>query len=107
MLDPRTIVKRSRHVGFRVAPAAICDACGQARGDRRRFIAGPNVMICEECVVAIPARDRSRHADGHARAECSFCRRERPIVGAWPRVRICASCTGLVEQILAEDRATR
>ena len=103
MLDARTIIKRIRHVAFRPEPAATCDACGRARGDRRRFIAGPSVMICEQCVVAIPARDETRHADEHARAECSFCKRDKEIVAEWPGLRICATCTTLVEEILAED----
>ena len=107
MLDARNIINRIRHVAVRGQPQATCDACGRARGDRRRFIAGPDVMICEECVAAIPTRDESRHVDEHVRAECSFCRRDKQIVAEWPRLRICATCTTLVEDILAEDSKAR
>ena len=106
-MNARTIIKRIRHIGFPFQQRLTCDACGRERGDGRRFVSGPSVMICEECVSGIAARSASQHEDAHARAECSFCRDTRPIVGAWPRVRICASCTGLVEKIFAEDNAAR
>ena len=106
-MNARTIIKRIRNVRFSFQERLACDACGRERGDGRRFVSGPSVVICDECVSSIAAHSASQPGGAHARAECSFCRDEQPIVGEWPRVRICAGCTDLVEQILAEDNKAR
>lgn len=106
-MNARTIIRRIRHARFSFQERLICDGCGRERGDERRFVSGPSVIICDECASGIAAPSASRRGNELARAECSFCRSEQRIVAEWTRMRICAGCTELIETILAEDDRAR
>ena len=109
---------------------AVCSFCGADKSTVRRLIAGPGVLICEQCVVVAHDQlsesgervsDQTRLVDldpGDRRARCSFCGKKRqrvtgmveapdqPPAGKFARPqdapRICNHCLALCDEILSE-----
>ena len=117
-----------------VKPSKIdgsCSFCGAKKGEVRKLIAGPGVLICDRCVDLageLLAEGRQRSSEltllvgvdlGSPKVRCSFCgkRRDRvaamvlaplrPGVGKYAKrdvgVRICNDCVKLCDEILAEE----
>jgi ClpX C4-type zinc finger len=108
---------------------AVCSFCGADRSSVRRLIAGPGVLICEQCVVMAqdligtggersePTRLVAMDAT-HRKVRCSFCGKrgqrvaglveapDRPPTGKFARPsdtpRICNHCLKLCDEILSE-----
>lgn len=109
---------------------ARCSFCGVDTDTARRLIAGPGVLVCDQCIVLAEdllgegaARvDEQRRLvvldPAHAKARCSFCGRKRqrvagmvvapdqPPAGKFARPsdapRICDNCLTLCDEILSE-----
>jgi hypothetical protein len=116
-----------RDVQLLSGPVGPCSFCGRPRDVCAKLIAGPEVFICDRCVVqatrlaAGPAVDDLR-VEGSLRleppgsqAQCSFCgleaRKARPLVASGLAVPagkfgdlplICDRCRDLCLEILAE-----
>jgi anti-sigma factor RsiW len=105
----------------------ICTFCGKDQAEVDKLIAGPGVLICDECVglakgvigsgaaastsrgqlIAVPEQDR--------RAGCSFCgkyRHQVPGLAAFPAevagkppgvATVCTECLELCDEIIAEE----
>jgi hypothetical protein len=103
-----------------------CSFCGRPRDMCAKLIAGPEVFICDHCVVQATRLALGPVVEGQAegamrleppgsRAKCSFCgleaRKARPLVASGLAVpagkfgeppRICGGCRDLCVEILAE-----
>jgi hypothetical protein len=109
---------------------AVCSFCGADKSTVRRLIAGPGVLVCEQCVAVAHdllgvggerGSERSRLVvldPADRKARCSFCGRKRqrvagmvaapdqPPAGKFARPsdvpRICNHCLTLCDEILSE-----
>jgi hypothetical protein len=109
---------------------AVCSFCGADKSTVRRLIAGPGVLVCEQCVVQaqdllgqggerVSNQTRLVVLDPTDRkARCSFCGKKRqrvagmveapdqPPAGKFARPsdapRICNQCLTLCDEILSE-----
>ncbi len=82
----------------------MCSFCGTPQDQVQRLIAGPNVYVCDTCVVALVQgsgalqEKRGQH--------CSFCgktpRQEGSLAVGPQGVSICQACLVLCQEILAE-----
>lgn len=98
-----------------------CSFCGSVQRHVRKLVAGPNVYICDPCIMAAvgvaasgrPAKDPVMQPV-HARSKllCSFCGKRRvqvqALVSAPARENdkpptICDECLGLCGEILSEE----
>jgi hypothetical protein len=112
--------------------ASVCSFCGVDKSMSGRLIAGPGVLVCDQCVAT--AQDlldqggdrvsgQSRLVDldpSDRKARCSFCGKkryrvsglvaapDRPPVGKFARAseapRICNNCLMLCDEILSDAR---
>jgi hypothetical protein len=84
----------------------VCTFCGRPPSEVSRLLAGPNVYICEGCVVRAEGAIGARATKGVAR--CSFCGKKgagRQAV-TMASATICSECLTISRQILdarAED----
>jgi hypothetical protein len=113
---------------------AVCSFCRAGTGTARRLIAGPGVLVCEQCVILAQdllgeggerVSERTRLVDldpADHKAQCSFCGKKRqrvadmieapdqPAVGKFARPsdapRICSHCLTLCDEILSEALAS-
>jgi hypothetical protein len=95
---------------------AVCTFCDRPPSEVSKLIAGPNVYVCDRCVVAAEqAMAGAPWAAGGspvlvregARARCSFCGKRRAKgrqLVAGPAASVCRECLKLCRQIL-DDRA--
>lgn len=107
-------------------PVGPCSFCGRPRDVCAKLIAGPEVFICDRCVLQATRLAAGPAVEGQAegplrlevpgsQAQCSFCGREarkaRHLVASGLVVpagkfgdlpRICDQCRGLCLEILAE-----
>ena len=109
---------------------ALCSFCGADKSTVRRLIAGPGVLVCEQCVAMahdllgvggerVSERTRLVALDpADRKARCSFCGKKRqrvagmvaapdqPPAGKFARPsdapRICNHCLMLCDEILSE-----
>jgi hypothetical protein len=114
---------------------AVCSFCGVGTNTARRLIAGPGVLVCEQCVVLAQdllgeggerVSERTRLVDldpADGKARCSFCGKKRLRVvgmveapdqaaaGKFARPsdapRICNYCLTLCDEILSEALGVR
>jgi hypothetical protein len=93
---------------------AVCTWCEKPPGEVSKLIAGPQVYICDACVVtasqAMGSGNRRRSGSQLAttgRHRCDFCRKRAsdslPIVKG--RANVCADCLRVCREIL-DSRAT-
>jgi ClpX C4-type zinc finger len=108
---------------------AICSFCGADRSTLRRLIAGPGVVVCEQCVVMAEdlidgggerISERTRLValnPADRKARCSFCGKsgqrvagmveapDQPAAGKFSassnRPRVCNQCLTLCDEILS------
>jgi hypothetical protein len=98
-----------------------CSFCGREQRQVRKLVAGPNVYICDPCIMAAvgvtasgrPAKDPSlQPVPAGSRLHCSFCGKTRPQVHALVATpthedheppTICDECLGLCGEILSEQ----
>jgi ClpX C4-type zinc finger len=81
---------------------ACCGFCGAAAKDREHLVAGPELLICEQCVVAGEALLRQGHGLDGGEARCSFCALDtRGQVFRGHGGIICAICMGVARCIIA------
>jgi len=97
----------ARRVAARFTPLLQCGACGRAKGDAVRLIAGPGTYLCEVCIRAAMARLAESVTSAGAPAPCRFCGHLRPPVPDAATVDVCAPCIRLMDTILAEDDQRR
>jgi ClpX C4-type zinc finger len=109
---------------------AVCSFCGADKSTARRLIAGPGVLVCEQCIVLaqdllgeggerVNEQTRLGILDtADRKARCSFCGKKRqrvasmveapdqPPAGKFARSsdapRICNHCLTLCDEILSE-----
>jgi hypothetical protein len=109
---------------------AVCSFCGADKSTVRRLIAGPGVLVCEQCIVLaqdllgeggerVNEQTRLGILDpADRKARCSFCGKKRqrvasmveapdqPPAGKFARSsdapRICNHCLTLCDEILSE-----
>lgn len=83
-----------------------CSFCGSPRAEVRKLIAGPQVYICDRCIVG----SRTAHDPLAPRTlRCSFCNKRGSEVDwlhAGPNVQICNECIVLCHEILGESMPT-
>jgi ClpX C4-type zinc finger len=94
-----------------------CSFCGRTQGKARTLVAGPDVYVCEACLLVIdgvfatgitattPAATIELVSEQARTQRCSFCGKRRhqvPSLAAAGDVRICTGCLRLCHQILAE-----
>ncbi|MDZ4858578.1 MAG: ClpX C4-type zinc finger protein [Candidatus Hydrogenedentes bacterium] len=98
----------------KIARITACDFCGKASIEVAKLIAGPDISICDACVVkyasAITSASKSdepREVAGGAVSQqpCSFCGQVEPEVAriVEKNVCICAECLALCLKIIGED----
>jgi len=87
---------------------AVCTYCGRPPGEVDKLIAGPDVYICDACVLLAEtamkkSSRRGAMAPAGAAARCSFCSRRktraRPVM-ATADAKICAECLRTCREIL-------
>jgi hypothetical protein len=94
-----------------------CSFCGRGTRAVERLIAGPRVMICDQCTRVCGDRLnehlRGVHAHGPeigaAASACSFCGRglgEVRLLMPSSNASICDACVGVCQGILAADAAS-
>jgi hypothetical protein len=109
---------------------AVCSFCGADKSTARRLIAGPGVLVCEQCVIWAQdllggggerVSEQIRLVDldpANRKARCSFCGKKRqrvagmveapyqPPAGKFARPsdspRLCNHCLTLCDEILSE-----
>jgi hypothetical protein len=115
-----------REVQLLSGPVGPCSFCGRPRDVCAKLIAGPEVFICDRCVVQATRQPTGPAVEGQvegsmrleppgSQAKCSFCglgaRKARPLVTSGLTVpagkfgdlpRICGRCRDLCVEILAE-----
>ena len=115
-----------REVQLLSGPVGPCSFCGRPRDVCAKLIAGPEVFICDRCVMQATRLAAGSAVEGQAegslrleppesQAKCSFCglaaRKARPLVVSGLAVpagkfgeppRICDRCRDLGLEILAE-----
>ncbi len=81
----------------------MCSFCSKPQDQVQRLIAGPNVFVCDECVVRILTRPEAPQEE-RGRC-CSFCgkkqRQEVSLAVGSQGVCICTACLALCQEILA------
>lgn len=86
--------------------AAICTWCGRPPGEVDKLVAGPNVYICDSCVLA--TERTLRRGDAVSKGRCSFCRKraahDRQIVDG-DRANVCRDCLQVCREIMQLDAA--
>jgi hypothetical protein len=90
---------------------AACTFCGRPPSEVSKLVRGPNVFICDGCIVlAEHALSGARGALALApsgRSSCSFCGKRRSakkkvVIG--PTSNVCDACVGLCQQIIDDSR---
>jgi ClpX C4-type zinc finger len=118
--------RRRRESQVLSGPVGPCSFCGRPRDVCAKLIVGPEVFICDRCVMQATRLAAGSAVEGQAegslrlepsgsRAKCSFCgleaRQVRHLVASGPAVpagkfgelaRICDRCRDLGLEILAE-----
>jgi ClpX C4-type zinc finger len=118
--------RRQRETQVLSGPVGPCSFCGRPRDVCAKLIAGPEVFICDRCVMQATRLAAGSAVEGQAegsmqlepsesQAQCSFCnleaRKVRHLVASGLAVpagkfgelpRICDKCRDLVLEILAE-----
>jgi hypothetical protein len=90
---------------------AVCSYCGHPPSEVAKLIAGPEVYICDACVLAA-TRSLAEGGRGAApfarargtRARCAFCGRRDPELASAAQGSVCRECLRLCREIL-EQRA--
>ena len=86
-----------------------CSFCNKSQHDVRKLIAGPKVLICDECVdICVPIvgdtkPDQPLPSSPDAVFVCSLCRMATPretSLGVSDRAILCAACAAAVEAAL-------
>jgi ClpX C4-type zinc finger len=103
------------------ADQRLCSFCGREQRQVRKLVAGPNVYICDPCILAAvgvsasgrPAKDPKLQAvSDTSQLACSFCGKGRsevktltsaPARKDQESATICDECLGLCGEILAEQ----
>jgi len=104
-------VWRSRNAKRNLA----CTFCKRSQDGVAKLIAGPNVFVCDACVVLAeqvlagsPTGPILALAREDAKARCSFCRKkhthDRPVLTG-PAANICTPCLNVCRQILEDSGA--
>jgi hypothetical protein len=101
------------------AAQLLCSFCDRPRDELRKFVSGPSVYICEDCVrwaaAALSATDpvAQAHEPRAGRERCSFCGKASGIDASpgggvrllrGPRVTICHECVALCLAIFHDTR---
>ena len=88
--------------------ARRCSFCFKSQHEVRKFIAGTNMYICNECVevgVGLVAGDEGEVQAGQEHVHCSFCDKppgEVATIIAGPGTNICNECVELCVRIITE-----
>ena len=92
-----------------------CSFCGKDKEAVKKFINGPSVYICDECVarfterlMAMEPHTETGPAVSDRLQRCSFCQKPKGAVKqllAGPAVYVCNECVVLCNEILVEDDA--
>ena len=103
------------------ADKRLCSFCGREQQQVRKLVAGPDVYICDPCIMAAvgvsasgrPAKDpKLQPVPDTSQLACSFCGKGRSevktLIAAPAReghksATICDECLGLCGEILAEQ----
>lgn len=88
---------------------AVCTWCSRPPSEVRKLVAGPNIYICDDCVVeaekALP-KLRSVKAKRLARVRCNFCRRLNDgnrLVVPGETANVCDDCLRICREFMALD----
>lgn len=110
-----------RRRGQEPAEQRVCSFCGREQRQVRKLVAGPDVYICDPCILAAvgvtasgrPAKDPNLEpVASSSQLLCSFCGKARTQVGALvsgaaregrKSPTICDECLGLCGEILSEQ----
>jgi tetratricopeptide (TPR) repeat protein len=95
-----------------------CSFCAKSRREVKKLIAGPGVMICDECIglcndiiaEAHPkgreARQKERRIKRNDGVRCGFCSTEEAVLFiAGPGLYICDGCVDACNDVIAEEAA--
>ena len=96
-----------------------CSFCGKHQNQIKKLIAGPGVFICNECIhrvhavlaatgktTSTPIARIAQVSEADRAERCSFCGKRRHQVAAMAsngHKQICNECTGLCDEIIAEE----
>lgn len=102
-----------------------CSFCGKGQDEVAKFIAGPKVFICNECVavcIAIIADDQQANQANSAESErwlaraaalpgnsatCSLCGKSTSLTEMLPiheRGVLCGECADAIEDVIAQGK---
>jgi hypothetical protein len=87
---------------------AVCTYCGHPPSEVAKLIAGPDVFICDACMVAaehtLSGRRRGTAAFAlggpRRRARCAFCGKGAQALAVTPQANVCGDCLRLCREIL-------
>jgi hypothetical protein len=91
---------------------AVCTWCTRPPSEVGKLVAGPNIYICDDCVVQafreLSALPQSGSGLRASRARCSFCSRagggaRKVVTGA--RANVCDDCLRLCREFMALEPA--
>lgn len=94
----------------RLMDGAVCTWCDRPPSEVTKLVAGPNIYICDKCVLSASRVERGTVTTGLklAQAErCTFCRKrpgDKRVVVKGPDAHICSECLRVCREIM--DLAT-